>query len=98
MSSLPAVNRETALARLAEWIGRLPAPARVAIDGVYAAGKTTLADELAARIAAARLSADDFLRSPEERYRRGRESPEATTWIPSTTTGSAEPCSPSTGS
>ena len=40
----PAVSRSE-LARIAE----LPLPARVAVDGVDAAGKTTLADRLAAR-------------------------------------------------
>jgi uridine kinase len=71
VSRLPVVDRLTAI------VAQLPLPARVAVDGVDAAGKTTLADELAARLpAAARLSADDFLRPPEERYRRGRESPE----------------------
>lgn len=58
-------------------LGELPRPARVAIDGVDAAGKTTLADELAVPLPeATRLSADDFLRPPEDRHRRGRESPE----------------------
>ncbi len=66
----------SALDNLAGTIGVLPRPARVAVDGVDAAGKTTLADELARRLGAVRLSADDFLRPSEERYRRGRESPE----------------------
>ena len=66
----------SAVAELAQELAALPLPARVAIDGVDAAGKTTLADELATLIpGAARLSADDFLRPPEERYRQGRESP-----------------------
>ena len=48
----------------------------MAVDGVDAAGKTTLADELAMLLPrAARLCADDFLRPPEERYRQGRYSP-----------------------
>jgi uridine kinase len=67
---LPAIDR------LAKRISRLRLPARVAVDGVDAAGKTTLAGELAERAGAARLSADEFLRPAEERYRRGRESPE----------------------
>jgi len=47
------------------------------VDGIDAAEKTTLADELAALVPdAARLSADDFLHPAGERYRRGRESPE----------------------
>jgi uridine kinase len=71
------VSRLPVLERLAAGVAELPLPARVAIDGVDAAGKTTLANELAARLpGAARLGADDFLRPPEERYRRGRESPE----------------------
>ena len=58
-------------------VASLPPPARVAVDGVDAAGKTTLADELAAGLSEARrLSADDFLRPPEKRYQRGRGSPE----------------------
>jgi uridine kinase len=73
---LPALDRQVALERLAGQIGALPRPARVAVDGVDAAGKTTLANELAERVeGAARLSADDYLRPPEERYRQGRESP-----------------------
>jgi uridine kinase len=64
------------LEELAEAIASLPLPARVAIDGVDAAGKTTLADELARRLPGAeRLCADDFLQPPEVRYRQGRESP-----------------------
>ena len=54
---------------------------RLAVDGPDAAGKTTLADELAASLASdgdtvVRISTDDFLRPPEERYRLGEESPE----------------------
>jgi uridine kinase len=61
---------------LAQRLAALPLPARVGVDGVDAAGKTTLADALAARLPdAERLSADDFHRPPEERYRQGRESP-----------------------
>ena len=71
------MSRLPALERLAEAIRALPHPARVAVDGVDAAGKTTLADELAVLIPDAhRLGADDFLRPPRERYRRGRDSPE----------------------
>jgi uridine kinase len=71
------VSRLPALERLAGAIRALPRPARVAVDGVDAAGKTTLADELGALIPeAGRLSADEFLRPPEERYRRGRDSAE----------------------
>jgi uridine kinase len=73
---LPALTRAEALERVAALIASLDEPARIAIDGPDAAGKTTLADELAALLAAERLSADDFLRPAEERHRRGRESPE----------------------
>jgi uridine kinase len=70
------VPRLSVVEELAARLAELPVPARVAIDGVDAAGKTTLADELAGRLPAAeRLSADDFLRPAEERYRQGRESP-----------------------
>ena len=50
----------------------------VGIDGPDAAGKTTLADRLAAALPApvTRLSVDDFLQPPAVRYRRGKESPE----------------------
>jgi uridine kinase len=56
-------------------------PVRVAIDGVDAAGKTTLADELARHVVSCgryviRASADGFHRPRAERYRRGAESPE----------------------
>ena len=53
---------------------------RVAVDGVDASGKTTLADALAPALAphraVARASTDSFHRPREERYRRGRDSPE----------------------
>lgn len=44
---------------------------RVGVDGPDAAGKTTLADALAARTGLPRLSADDFLAPPEVRYAAG---------------------------
>ena len=55
---------------------------RIAVDGPDAAGKTTLADAIAAALAqdgrsCARLTIDDFLRPREERYRRGDLSPDA---------------------
>jgi uridine kinase len=58
-----------------------PHPVRVAIDGVDAAGKTTLADELAAHIERAgrpviRASVDGFHNPAVVRRRRGAESPE----------------------
>jgi uridine kinase len=57
-----------------------PHPVRVAIDGPDAAGKTTLADELAPLIErsgrpAIRASIDDFHRPRRERIARGSESP-----------------------
>ena len=58
-----------------------PHPMRVAIDGVDAAGKTTLADELALIIGqhnrpVIRASVDGFHRPSIDRYRRGVNSPE----------------------
>lgn len=54
-------------------------PLRIAIDGPLASGKTTLAGELAARMAAdapgIRAGLDGFHRPSAERYRRGRPSP-----------------------
>lgn len=78
MSRVPDLSRSEILERLVQLLERLQLPARVAIDGPDAAGKTTLAGELASRLggSAARIGADEFLRPPEERYRRGRESPE----------------------
>ncbi|MBX3064180.1 MAG: uridine kinase [Anaerolineae bacterium] len=56
-------------------------PLRVAIDGIDAAGKSTLADELATALAALgkaiiRASVDDFQYPRARRYQRGKESPE----------------------
>jgi len=69
--------------QLASRIARvsLPHPLRVAIDGRLAAGKTMLADELAACLSARgrpviRTSIDGFHRPKAERYARGRTSPE----------------------
>jgi uridine kinase len=71
------------LEQLAERIVSLdfPHPVRVAIDGIDAAGKTTLANELAPLIEARgrrviRASIDGFHRPRAERYRRGADSPE----------------------
>jgi uridine kinase len=79
--NLPALDRAEAIEQIADVLAKLRPPVRVAIDGVDAAGKTTLADELAGAlrvrgIRAERICADDFLRPKRERYRRGRESPE----------------------
>ena len=53
--------------------------ARVAVDGVDASGKTTLADRLAEAVRptrpVVRASVDGFHRPRAERYRRGRDSP-----------------------
>ncbi|OBK34428.1 hypothetical protein A5658_11210 [Mycobacterium sp. 1245111.1] len=54
-------------------------PLRVAIDGITASGKTTLADELAAAIAergtsVIRIRMDDFHHRRAHRYRQGKDS------------------------
>jgi uridine kinase len=74
-------ERERCLAALAAAILALdrPHPVRVAIDGPDAAGKTTLADELAPIVAAAgrpviRASIDGFHRPRAARMARGPES------------------------
>jgi uridine kinase len=56
-------------------------PTRVAVDGPPAAGKTTLADELAVVLRARgreviRATIEDFLTPRSKRYRRGKHSPE----------------------
>jgi uridine kinase len=81
---VPERGPRTAL--IADLAGRIvavkrPHPLRVAIDGVDAAGKTTLADELAEVIRARgrpviRASVDSFHRPRVERQRRGALSPE----------------------
>lgn len=74
---------EQAVLRLATYLLDLscPHPLRAAIDGVDAAGKTTLAGALAARMKTSgrqiiRASIDGFHRPRAERYRRGPDSPE----------------------
>ncbi|MGW4294347.1 cytidylate kinase family protein [Micromonospora chersina] len=76
-------SREELLGRLAEAVGsvRVVHPARVAIDGPPAAGKTTLADELAAVLRGQgrdviRATIDDFLFPRARRYPRGEYSAE----------------------
>lgn len=59
----------------------LPHPVRVAVDGVDAAGKTSLAQELAVRLQACgrpvvRASIDGFHNPARVRHRRGSTSPE----------------------
>jgi uridine kinase len=75
--------RRAVLDRVAEAVLALPGrgTARVGIDGVDGAGKTTLADELGERLASSgrpviRASADGFHHPRAVRYRLGRHSPE----------------------
>ncbi|MBC8504544.1 MAG: hypothetical protein ISR58_03855 [Anaerolineales bacterium] len=74
-------NRSKAIEELAELILAVQRehPVRVALDGVDAAGKTTLADELALPIEARcrpviRASIDGFHNPKEIRYRQGADS------------------------
>jgi uridine kinase len=76
-------ERKRLLERLASEIEaiRVPHATRVGVDGFDAAGKTALADELSAVLQdrgriVVRASADSFHRPAEERYARGRDSPE----------------------
>jgi uridine kinase len=76
-------TRDEVLGRLAEAVGSVAVahPARVAIDGPPAAGKTTLADELAVLLRAQgrdviRATIDDFLFPRAQRYPRGEYSAE----------------------
>ena len=76
--------RAACIAELAAWVAGIEAsgPLRVALDGPDAAGKTTLAGELAAvllsdhALQVVRVSADDFQAPAEQRHRRGRYSPD----------------------
>ena len=77
-------TRDELLRRLAEVIGSFTVahPTRVAVDGPAAAGKTTLADELAVVLRAQgreviRASIEGFLLPRSQRYRRGQYSAEA---------------------
>jgi phosphoribosylformylglycinamidine cyclo-ligase len=81
-SSSDGGRRARVLATLVDAIVavRVPHPTRVGIDGVDAAGKTTLADELAALVmergrVAIRASCDSFHHPAAERYVLGRDSP-----------------------
>jgi uridine kinase len=76
-------TRDELLDHLVEAVGTVTAtyPPRVAIDGPPAAGKTTLADELAAILRARgrdviRATIDDFLFPRAQRYPRGEYSAE----------------------
>jgi uridine kinase len=77
------MDRSDALAELTRRISAVkrPHPVRVAVDGVDAAGKTILADELAHRLLSSgarviRASIDGFHNPREIRYRHGADSPE----------------------
>ncbi|MCP2269112.1 hypothetical protein [Actinokineospora diospyrosa] len=77
-------TRAELITQLTEAIGSAtpPHPLRVAIDGPPAAGKTTLADELATALRAQsrdtiRATIDDFLFPRAHRYRNGRYSAES---------------------
>ena len=77
------MDRDEVLGRLTEAVGSVAVahPTRVAIDGPPAAGKTTLADELAAALRARgrdviRATIDDFLFPRAQRYPRGEYSAE----------------------
>src|SRR5690242_2329341 len=76
------MSRQEMIEGLAERIAAIqrPHPVRVAIDGIDAAGKTTLAAELARALAGReraviRASLDGFHRPRAERYRRGADDP-----------------------
>lgn len=76
-------TRDEMLGRLAEAVGSVtvPHPTRVAVDGPPAAGKTTLADELAVVLRTQgrdviRATIDDFLFPRAQRYPRGEYSAE----------------------
>ncbi|MEU8228903.1 uridylate kinase [Actinoplanes sp. NPDC048967] len=76
-------DRAALLRHLAEAVGAVSVthPVRVAVDGPPAAGKTTLADELAGVLRdqgreVVRATIDDFLLPRAQRYRRGEFSAE----------------------
>ncbi len=77
------MTREGLLIELADRVAAVQRehPLRVAIDGIDAAGKTTLADELVRPLEARgrpviRASIDGFHRPRADRHRRGADSPE----------------------
>ena len=77
------LTRQELLEALADRILAVERPhtVRVGVDGIDLAGKTTLADEMAAHIErrgrpVIRASIDGFHRPRVERYRRGEDSPE----------------------
>ena len=71
-------KRAAVLREVAARVDALPRPARVAIDGVTAAGKSTFAAELARLVTPSvlRVPLDGFHRAVPERYARG-EGPES---------------------
>jgi uridine kinase len=79
----PTPRNELLRALVAEVVHLYPAGrVIVAVDGIDGAGKTAFGDDLAAAFeesghTAVRATMDDFHRPREERYRLGRESPEA---------------------
>lgn len=75
------MDRAAVLDLLADRVAALSRPALVAVDGVDGAGKTVLADDLAAVLVrrgdrVVRTGIDGFHRPRRERYARGRSSPE----------------------
>ncbi|GGM72296.1 uridine kinase [Lentzea pudingi] len=72
-------SREQVLGRIADHLVGQGRPLRVAVDGITASGKTTLARELTASVAArgrsaAHLSMDGFHNPRAVRHRQGRDS------------------------
>ncbi|HEY3088642.1 MAG TPA: hypothetical protein VGJ59_11325 [Jatrophihabitantaceae bacterium] len=86
-------TRDELLCRLAQAVGSVTIahPTRVAIDGPPAAGKTTLADELAVVLRGQgreviRATIEGFLFPRALRYRAASTRPKAAISIPTTTT------------
>jgi uridine kinase len=84
-----SVTRARVLGRVAHHLvaRQVGHPPRVAVDGITAAGKTTLARELAAAVAArgrpaAHLSMDGFHHPRAHRHRQGATRCSTTTWRP----------------
>ncbi|HEX4221521.1 MAG TPA: cytidylate kinase family protein [Pseudonocardiaceae bacterium] len=78
---MPGRTRDELLGHLADAVGAVAVghPVRVAIDGPPAAGKTTLAGELAVVLRARgrdviQATIEDFLTARAQRYRRGEDS------------------------
>ncbi len=83
MSSPETLSREEIVLRVTDLVKAVdrPHPVRVGIDGPDAAGKTTLANDLAGAVAPTgrqviRASVDDFQRPSSNRHARGRYSPD----------------------